>query len=56
MINHFHTGEKKLSYKFIALPCRLNSPEYLTLGVNFEEARVTVVVQIENAYLDYVAH
>lgn len=50
------TLAKKLSHKFIAVLRRLNCPEYLTRRANFQRAKVTVGVQIENAYLGYVAH
>lgn len=53
---HGRKKTKKLSYKFNVAPRWLNSPEYLTRGANFQRARVTVGVQIENAYLGYVAH
>lgn len=53
--NHFHMREK-LSHKFIASPRRVNSPDYLTRRANFQRVKVAVGVQIENAYLSYVAH
>lgn len=47
---NFHTSS------FIVAPRRVNSPDYLTRRANFQRVKVAVGVQIENAYLSYVAH